>query len=45
MDKMLVDTKHLTVYLSTLQVGVGIIFVTEYKELHIMFGIFEIIIR
>ena len=45
MDKKLIDTKHLTVYASTLQIGVGIIYITEHKELHITIGIIEICVR
>ena len=45
MDKMIIDTKHLTVYVSTLQIGVGISFVLEHRELVISLGIIEINIR
>ena len=45
MDKKIIDTKHLTIYISTLQIGIGISFVTEYKELSIDLGIIEIIVR
>lgn len=45
MDKMIIDTKHLTVYISTFQIGIGISFVTEHKELSIMLGVIEIIVR
>ena len=45
MDKMLIDTKHLTIYVSTLQIGFGISFVVEHKELNIMLGIIEINVR
>ena len=45
MDKKIIDTKHLTIYISTFQIGIGISFVTEHKELSIMLGIIEIIVR
>ena len=45
MDKKIIDTKHLTIYISTLQIGIGISFITEHKELSIDFGIIEIIVR
>lgn len=45
MDKRIIDTKHLTIYISTLQIGIGISFVTEHKELSIMLGVIEIIVR
>ena len=45
MDKKIIDTKHLTVYISTFQIGIGISFVTEHKELSIMLGVIEIIVR
>ena len=45
MDKKIIDTKHLTIYFSTFQIGIGISFVTEHKELNIMLGVIEIIVR
>ena len=45
MVKMIIDTKHLTIYISTLQIGIGISCVTEYKELSIDLGVIEIIVR
>ena len=45
MDKKVIDTKHFTLYMSTLQIGVGIEYVTEHKELHINLIVFEFIIR
>lgn len=45
MDKMIIDTKHLTVYVSTLQIGVGISFVLKHRELVISLGIIEVNIR
>ena len=45
MDKMIIDTKHLTVYVSTLQIGFGISFVVEHKELVIHLGVIEINVR
>ena len=45
MDKMIIDTKHITVYVSTLNIGIGISFILEHKELVISFGILEMIIR
>ena len=45
MDKKLIDTKHFTLYLSTLQIGLSIEFVTEHKELIIHLIILEINIR
>ena len=45
MDKMIIDTKHLTIYISTLQIGVGVSFVLEHRELVISLGILEINIR
>lgn len=44
-DKKLIDTKHLTVYLSTLQIGVGLMLVPQNKEFHIVIGVVEICIR
>ena len=45
MDKRLIDTKHLTIYISTLQIAVGISYVMEHKELIINLGVIEINIR
>ena len=45
MDKRLIDTKHLTIYISTLQIAIGISYVVEHKELIISLGIIEINIR
>lgn len=45
MDKMIIDTKHLTVYVSTLQIGIGISFITQHKELVIHLGVIEINVR
>ena len=45
MDKMILDTKHLTIYVSTLQIGIGISYVVEHKELVIHLGIIEINVR
>lgn len=45
MDKKLIDTKHITVYITTLQIGVGILYITEHKALAINLGIIEINIR
>lgn len=45
MDKMLLDTKHITIYLSTLQIGIGVAYIPEHKELSIMIGIIEINLR
>ena len=45
MDKKLIDTKHLTIYISTLQIAIGISYVVEHKELIINLGIIEINIR
>ena len=42
MDKKLIETKHFTLYISTLQIAFGISWVTEYKELVINLGIFEL---
>ena len=44
MDKKIIDTKHLTIYTSTFQIGIGISFVTEHKLLSIHLGIIEIIV-
>jgi len=35
MDKTLINTKHFSLYFSTLQIGVGVFFVPEHKTLHI----------
>lgn len=45
MDKKLIDTKHLTIYISTLQIAIGISYVTEHRELIINLGIIEIHVR
>lgn len=45
MDKRLIDTKHLTIYISSLQIAIGISYVVEHKELIINLGIIEINIR
>ena len=45
MDKRLIDTKHLTIYISTLQIAIGISYVVEHKELIINLGVIEINIR
>ena len=44
MDKTLIMTKHFEIYLSTLQVGVGILFVPEHKSLHLHFLILEFVL-
>lgn len=41
MDKTLLKTKFMDIYLSTLQVGVGVFFVPEYKTLHITLLVLE----
>lgn len=45
MDKKIIDTKHITAYVSTLQMGVGISFISEHRELIILLGVLEITIR
>ena len=45
MDKRLIDTKHLTIYISTLQIAIGMSYVVEHKELIINLGVIEINIR
>ena len=45
MDKKLIGTKHLTIYISTLQIAIGISYVVEHKELIINLGVIEINIR
>ena len=45
MDKKLIDTKHLTIYISTLQIAIGMSYVVEHKELIINIGVIEINIR
>ena len=45
MDKKIIDTNHITIYFSTLQIGLGISFISEHKELSIMLGVIEIIAR
>ena len=45
MDKKLVDTKHFTLYASTMQIGLGISFMPVHKELIIHLLIFEMNIR
>lgn len=45
MDKQLIDTKHLTIYISTLQIAIGMSYVIEHKELIINLGVIEINIR
>lgn len=45
MDKKLIDTKHLTIYISTLQIAIGMSYVVEHKELIINLGVIEINIR
>ena len=45
MDKKLIDTKHLTIYISTLQIAIGMSYVIEHKEFIINLGVIEINIR
>lgn len=45
MDKKLIDSKHFTFYISTLQIGIGISFIPEHKELHVNLIIFEAVFR
>ena len=44
MDKTLINTKHLMLYLSTYQVGLSILFVPEHKSLSIVVGCFELML-
>ena len=44
MDKTLLMAKHLEVYLSTLQIGAGVLFVPEHLQLHIHLIVLEIVI-
>lgn len=43
MDKKLLDTKRFDIYFSTWQFGVGIMYVTDHKSLHIQLGVFEFV--
>ena len=41
MDKLLFDTKNVQFYFSTLQIGIGISYVPEHKEIHFQLLVFE----
>ena len=43
MDKTLIMTNHFEMYLSTLQIGMGVLYVPEHKQLHINLFILEIV--
>lgn len=43
MDKKLLGTKRFDIYFTTWQVGVGIMYVTDHKLLHIHLGVIEFI--
>lgn len=43
MDVTVIDTKYFQLYLSALQIGVGILYVPDYKELHIHVAVFELV--
>ena len=42
MDKTLIMTKHIALYLTTLEIGVGINYVPQHKELVISFLLLEL---
>lgn len=42
MDKTLINTKHLTLYMSTYQIGFALTIVPSNKALYLMLGIFEL---
>lgn len=42
MDKTLINTKHVQLYLTTLEIGVGINYVPQHKELVISFLLLEL---
>lgn len=42
MDKTIINTKHIQLYLTTLEIGVGINYVPQHKELVISFLLLEL---
>lgn len=44
MDKMLFDSRHMVLYFSTLNIGLGIIAVPKYRSLHIHLIFLELIL-
>ena len=41
MDKTLLKTKFMDIYFSTLQIGVGMLFVPEHRALHLTLLVLE----
>lgn len=44
MDKTLINTKHIQLWLSTVEIGLGIICVPQNKDLVITIGLFHLCI-
>lgn len=44
-DKTLLTTKYIDLYLSTLQIGIGIAYVPQHNNLHLHFIVFELVIN
>lgn len=44
-DKALIITKHFELYFSTMQIGLGILFVPEHKSLHLNLLVLEIVLQ
>lgn len=44
MDKRLIGSKHFELYLTTLEVGFGLMFVPEHKSLHFTLLVLEFVI-
>lgn len=42
LDQKLFETKHISLWLSTLTMGVGITFVPDNKSIHLLLGVFEL---
>ena len=44
MDKRLIGSKHFELYLTTLEVGLGLMYVPDHKSLHLTILLFEFVI-
>lgn len=44
MDTLLFSTKHISLYFSTLTIGVGITVVPQNKSFHLLLGVLELVV-
>ena len=44
MDRTIINSKHIMLYFSTLQIGFGIFIVPAHNSVSITFGVFELMI-